>query len=172
MREIDELDAMCTGGRTSRAYTAYGPIIDNYTELYMPFFYNENVLQKAGTLMHEARHADWCGHSGNSWLQLVGKGCISGSTSCDKSFEDGCSGVGSPSGKGANGVQALWLWWFTFDADNFHGTNPLRDMARDEANRILDTMFDEAPCFNITRNGAKVVTGVPLDGTCIASQKQ
>ena len=28
MREIDELDAMCTGGRTSRAYTAsYGPII-------------------------------------------------------------------------------------------------------------------------------------------------
>ena len=89
-----------------------------------------------------------------------------------RSYEDGCAGVASPSGKGANGFQAVWLWWFTVDADSFHGTTTRRDMARDEANRIFDTMFDQPPCFNITRWGTKIVQGQPLNGTCIASQRQ
>ena len=152
IREIDELDASCS--TASRAYTAFGPIIDNYTELRIPAFYNENVVERAGTILHESRHADYCGHSGNDGTNP----CLSRSESCDESFDDGCAGVGSPSGRGATGYQALWLWWFTVEADAVHGTTPMKDMARIEANRIFDTMFDVRPCFNITNTGQIVTT--------------
>lgn len=152
MREIDELDARC--GTAKRAYTRWGIIIDNYTELYIPFFYNENVVERAATILHEARHADWCGHNGNDGSNS----CPSGSDSCDESFSNGCSGIGSPSGRGASGYQALWLWWFTVDADTITGTSTRKDFARDEANRIFSTMFDIDPCINITSSGAVIDT--------------
>lgn len=61
---IDELDSSCSN--SSRAHTVYGPIIDNKTELRAPFFYDENVVQRAATIFHEARHAEgWCGHQGS-----------------------------------------------------------------------------------------------------------
>ena len=153
MREIDELDARCGDG-SKRAHTQWGTIIDNYTQLYLPFFYNENVVERAGTILHEARHADWCGHNGNDGSN----NCPSGSDSCDESFENGCSGIGSPSGRGATGYQAVWLWWFTVDADSITGTATRKAFARDEANRIFDTMFDVDPCINITSSGAAIDT--------------
>lgn len=152
MREIDELDARCGSG-TKRAYTQWG-WQDNYTRLYLPFFYNENVVERAGTLVHEARHADWCGHNGNDGSNK----CPARSSSCDESFDNGCSGIGSPNGRGATGFQALWLWWFTVDADSITGTSTRKAFARDEANRIFSTMFDSNPCFNITSSGATVST--------------
>ena len=152
MREIDELDARC--GTSKRATTRWGPIIDNYTELYLPFFYNENVVERAATILHEARHADWCGHNGNDGSNK----CPSRSNSCDESFDDGCGGFASPSGRGAVGYQALWLWWFTVDADSITGTSTRKTFARDEANRIFDTMFDVDPCINITSSGAVIDT--------------
>ena len=153
MREIDELDARCGDGG-SRAYTRWGVFIDNYTNLYLPFFYGENVVERAGTLLHESRHADWCGHNGNDGSNK----CPSQSDSCDESFENGCSGFGSPSGRGAVGFQAVWLWWFTVDADSITGTSTRKAFARDEANRIFDTMFDVSPCINITSSGAVIDT--------------
>jgi hypothetical protein len=153
MREIDELDARCGSNSTTRARTQWGAG-DNYTELYLPFFYNENVIERAGTLLHEARHADWCGHSGNDG----GNKCPSQSASCDESFTDGCSGFGSPSGRGAVGYQALWLWWFTVNADSITGTAVNKAFARDEANRLFNTMFDVNPCMNITSSGAVIKT--------------
>lgn len=153
MREIDELDARCGDG-TKRAHTQWGPVVDNYTELYLPFFYNENVVQRAGTLLHESRHADWCGHNGNDGSNR----CPARSDSCDESYYDGCSGVGSPSGRGADGYQALWLWWFTVDADTVVGTDVRKAFARDEANTILSNMFDVNPCFNISSSGATIRT--------------
>lgn len=152
MREIDELDARCGDG-TQRAYTQWG-WQDNWTQLYLPFFYNENVVERAGTLIHESRHADWCGHNGNDGSNM----CPAASNSCDESFSDGCSGIGSPSGRGSTGFQALWLWWFTVDADSITGTSTRKAFARDEANRIFNTMFDVNPCINITSSGAVIGT--------------
>jgi hypothetical protein len=152
MREMDELDARCGDG-TKRAYTTWG-VGDNYTELYLPFFYNENVVERAATILHESRHADWCGHSGNDGSNK----CSAGSDSCDESFDDGCSGFASPSGRGATGYQALWLWWFTVDADSITGTSTRKAFARDEANRIFNTMFDINPCINITSSGGVIDT--------------
>ena len=127
---------------------------DDYTELYLPFFYNENSVERAGTLVHEARHADWCGHNGNDGSNK----CPALSNSCDEKYLDGCGGFGSPSGRGANGYQVLWLWWYAFEADAQHSSSTMKAWARDEANRILNTMFDVNPCFNITSNGSKVIT--------------
>ena len=153
IREFDELDARCGSG-SKRAYTQWGVIIDNYTELYIPFFYDENVVERAGTLVHEARHADWCGHNGNDGSNR----CSAMSASCDEAYMDGCGGIGSPSGRGAAGYQILWLWWYAFEADAQHSNSTMKAFARDEANRILNTMLDVNPCFNITANGAKVNT--------------
>ena len=43
-----------------------GPIIDNKTELYVPFFFKSTVSMRAGTIIHEARHASWKGHDDGS----------------------------------------------------------------------------------------------------------
>jgi hypothetical protein len=153
IREFDELDARCGDG-TARAYTRWGVFVDNYTNLYIPFFYDENVVERAGTLVHEARHADWCGHNGNDGSNA----CSAANSSCDEKYMDGCSGAFSPSGRGADGYQILWLWWYAFEADAQHSNATMKDFARDEANRILNTMLDVDPCFNITSNGDKIIT--------------
>lgn len=152
IQAYDELDGRCGDG-TLRGFTTWGTI-DDTTEFYMPFFYNENVVQRASTLVHESRHADWCGHNGNDGSNA----CPSKSKSCDESLNDGCTGIGSPSGKGADGFQVLWLWWYTVDADSTHSNATMKAFARDEANTLLDTRFDVNPCFHITSNGAKITT--------------
>ena len=59
---IDELDARCgSGGAYARTQDA-GLFADSWTQLYLPFFYDEGVSLRAGTLVHEARHADGKGH--------------------------------------------------------------------------------------------------------------
>lgn len=153
IREYDELDARCGDG-SKRAYTQWGVFVDNYTEFYIPFFYDENVVERAGTLVHESRHADWCGHNGNDGSNP----CSAMSSSCDEKYKDGCGGFGSPSGRGADGYQILWLWWYAFEADSQHSNATMKAFARDEANRILNTMLDVDPCFNITSNGDKINT--------------
>jgi hypothetical protein len=153
IREYDELDGRCGSDPKLRAYTTWGTI-DDTTEFYIPFFYKENVVQRAGTLVHESRHSGWCGHNGNDGSNV----CPAKSKSCDEKLNDGCSGFGSPSGKGADGFQVMWLWWYAFEADAQHSNSTMKDFARDEANRILDTMFDVNPCFHITSSGAKITT--------------
>lgn len=56
---IDELHGRC--GSDSIAWTQWGPFIDSETELYLAFF-AQAVSLRAGTLIHEARHADGRGH--------------------------------------------------------------------------------------------------------------
>ncbi len=153
IRELDELDGRCEDG-VSHAYTRWGTIIDNYTNLYMKFFYDENVVERAATLVHEARHADWCGHNGNDGTNP----CPAKDIACDEKYKDGCEGTGSPSGRGARGYEVLWLWWYAVEADADHSSTTMKDFARDTANVVLNTMFDVDPCFNITSNGAKVTT--------------
>ena len=100
---------------------------------------------------HEARHADWCGHTGNDGSNA----CPAASNSCDEKYKDGCGGAFSPSGRGADGYQILWLWWYAFEADAQHSNATMKAFARDEANRFLKTMVDVEACFNITSNGWK-----------------
>jgi hypothetical protein len=157
MREFDELDGECFGDSGQRAYTLWGSV-DDYTELYVPFYYDENVVERAATLLHESRHADWCDHSGNDGSNP----CPAHSESCDERFDggDACDGVGSPTGMGATGFQALWLWWYLVEADSGHINTTMRFWAKDEANRIFDTMFDVCPGFSINVAGGQTTGNV------------
>jgi len=119
-RHIDELDARCGDG-SAIASTRYGIIIDNYTNLYLGFFYGQGVVLRAGTIVHEARHADWKGHDdGNN----------------DSSWEH----------NGAWRWQVVWLWWYCVSDE---GTPALRLQAKQRANAILATYFTSDPGFRI-----------------------
>lgn len=118
---IDEVDGRCGDG-SKVAYSQWGPFIDNKTELYLPFFYSRSVPERAGTLIHEARHADGRGHdSGNkdsSWAY-----------------------------NGAWRWHVCWLAWFAAEGT---GTTPaLKTLARQRANIILSTGFVTPPGFTV-----------------------
>ncbi|MBI2088349.1 MAG: hypothetical protein HYT78_06335 [Deltaproteobacteria bacterium] len=118
---IDELDARCGSGAFI-AYTWWGPIIDNRTELYLTYFYGWGVSMRAGTLIHEARHADGKGHdSGNN----------------DSSW-------------GYNGAwrwEVCWLAWFA--AAGTSTSVAMRTQATQRANNIINSNFDTHPGFNV-----------------------
>ncbi|MGZ5443167.1 MAG: hypothetical protein ACXW5U_14255 [Thermoanaerobaculia bacterium] len=123
---IDELDGECGNGRTSGtlAYTTWG-WQDNYTELYWGFFYGQDVPSRAGSLVHEARHADsWEGHDGSS--------CTAGS--CDISW-------GS---NRARRFEVLYVWWLRFAGGGSITTNT-SNLAQARANTVLVTAFDNRP---------------------------
>ena len=119
--EIDELDARCGDG-SAFARTRWGILVDNWTRLYLPFFYSQGVSLRAGTLVHEARHADWKGHnSGNN----------------DSSW-------------GYNGAwryHVCWLAWFAHAGTRTSAA--MRTMARQRANNIINTRFVTHPGFNV-----------------------
>jgi hypothetical protein len=130
--KIDELDGRCGSGNKNsgaRATTQWGVLVDNYTQLKWPFFYGENVVQRAGTVVHEARHADWVGHNG-------GTGCPR-AASCDTSWGY----------QGANMYQVLYLWWF--HVDGTRTTSGMRNYAKTEGQNIIDTGFNTNPGYVI-----------------------
>lgn len=149
---IDELDGRC-GSSTStspRAFTMVGPIVDNYTELYMPFFYDETVVQRAGTIFHEARHAQgWCAHNSE---------CADGNSSCDPSWGGGCVGFGSSSGIGANAYTVLYMNWFATSARSGWINSSIRADAVAEGNRYLSRRFRLDPCFRLDSAGYPYTT--------------
>jgi hypothetical protein len=125
---IDELDGRCGDG-TAYAYTTWGVIIDNKTELYMSFFYDLAAAVRAGTIIHEARHADWTGHDDENR-----------DTSWDYN--------------GAWRFHVCWLAWFMNQCPN---TSPaMKSLARQRANSILGSMFTSDPGFRIDVNGFAV----------------
>lgn len=118
---IDELDARCGDG-TAIASTRWGPIIDNYTRLFLPYFYGQGVSLRAGTLIHEARHADGKGHDAG----------------------------GNDSSWGYNGAwrwQVCWLAWFAFAGTRT--SQAMKDAARQRANNIINSRFTTHPGFNV-----------------------
>lgn len=130
--KIDELDGRCGSGNKNtgpRATTYWGPFVDDRTVLQWPFFYGENVVQRAGTIVHEARHADGKGHNG-------GTGCPR-KASCDTSWGY----------QGANMYQVLYLWWFRLDGTRT--TSAMRNFAKLEAQNIIDRGFNVNPGFII-----------------------
>lgn len=132
--KIDELDGRCGSGDKdtgARATTYWGGwiFVNDRTELKWPFFYNENVVERAGTIVHEARHADGKGHNG-------GSNCPRGA-SCDSEWTY----------YGGNTYQALYLWWFYVDGTRT--TSAMRDFAKIEAQRIIDRGFVTTPPYNL-----------------------
>jgi len=117
---IDELDGECTKGNYW-GWTVWGPFVDNYTNLYLPFF-NGGVPQRAALLLHEARHADGVGHDDGD---------------NDSSWEY----------NGAWRWQVCWLSWFA--AEGQRSTQILRDLARQSANGILGSRFTKPPGFTV-----------------------
>lgn len=128
VNSIDEIQTNCSTAETKFAYTTWGFWVDDWTRLYLPFFYGLSVPERAGTLVHEARHANEVGHDG-------GTGCPR-AASCDTSWNY----------QGANRYQVQWLWYYA-------GTSPaavdLRLKAIDRANAILATGFNTDPGFRI-----------------------
>jgi len=116
---IDELDGRCGDGLI--AYTQWGPFIDDKTELYLAYF-AQAVSLRAGTLVHEARHADGRGHD-------------SGSNDSSWSYN------------GAWRWQVCWLAWFAFAGTRT--STAMKTLATQRANNIINSNFDTHPGFNV-----------------------
>lgn len=126
---IDELDGVCHRSYYARTYH-FPVIVDEKTELSYSFFYDVSAPERAGTLVHEARHANGKGHSADD------DECPRGG-SCDTHWEDW----------GANTYHVTWLWWFV--ATGVNTTPALKDLARDKANYILSAGYRTPPGFRI-----------------------
>ena len=151
IREIVTLKGRCGADNSNtRARTRHGGW-EEWTKLFIPFFYNENVVQRAGTLIHEARHADGCGHNGNDGTNE----CSSG-RSCDEEYKNGCND--GTSRRGGVGIQILWLWAYAAGADAQHSNSTMKVFAQDEANSRIEKKLDVHPCFTINSNGDKIIT--------------
>ncbi|MBN8739427.1 MAG: hypothetical protein J0H86_07955 [Xanthomonadaceae bacterium] len=129
--KIDELDGRCGSGdkNTGARATTYTGLQDNRTVLKWPFFYGEVVVERAGTILHEARHAGGKSHNG-------GTGCPR-KASCDTNWAY----------EGANMYQVLYLWWFRVAGTRT--TTAMKNRARSEAQSIIDRGFNTNPGFVI-----------------------
>ena len=130
--KIDELDGRCGSGNKNsgaRATTYTGAFVDDRTVLKWPFFYGEVVVQRAGTVLHEARHADGKSHNGGSGCPRM--------KSCDTNWAY----------EGANMFQVLYLWWFRVDGTRT--TTAMKNWARSEAQNVIDRAFNTNPGYVI-----------------------
>jgi hypothetical protein len=116
--KIDELDDGCnSGGAVAATQIGFG--VDHWTQLYEPFF-DQPVSLRAGTLVHEARHADGVVHD-------------AGTNDSSWAFE------------GAWRWQVCWLGWFV--TSGRASTPALKAAARQRANAILANNFVTKPGF-------------------------
>lgn len=146
--QIDELDSGCGDG-SAYAYTTFGGV-DDYTDVYMRFFYELTVIERAATLFHEARHA-------HGWCQHTKTGCALGNN-CEAGWTDGCHGFGSGSGPGAWNYHVRFLAWYLFTARAGWINEALRSSAVAKANMILIGRFEQNPCFILNSNGTTYST--------------
>jgi hypothetical protein len=121
---IDDLLASCGEGKSAVATCTcrdFLGLVDFSITLWVPqFFYDQHVVERASTLMHEARH--WNGKPHDSGSR-------------DSSFGYG----------GAWAFEVAWLSWYAAEAVNA----PLGEKceAQDLANLYADTMFATDPNF-------------------------
>ena len=122
------LEALCyKPGSTPGQWGAWG--YGDRIELYLPYFYNFDVVTRAATLLHESRHNGGKSHDG-------GTGCPRGA-SCDTNWGY----------EGANMYEVLYLWWFAVDGTRT--TSAIKNMARNRARAVQNSAFNTNPGFNI-----------------------
>ncbi len=125
--QIDSLKAFCGDG------SAVADASGSNVNLYLGYWYNQDVSVRASTLLHEARHLGGKSHNAN-----FPAGSVFG------------SGGGADSSWGYEGAwmyETLYLWWFY--ADGRRSTTALKQRARQEANLYIDNAFATHPGFNI-----------------------
>ena len=125
---VDELDAVCD--EDFIAHTQWG-LADNYTQLSRHFFFSGDITppERASTLVHEGRHAQWVGHDGDADCKRQ--------RSCDSRWDY----------FGANTYQVIWLWWYIEEGQ--HSTPALKAAAREKANYVLSQGFVDVPNFRL-----------------------
>ncbi len=123
----DELDGSCEKKAAyATCYNCRAPIVDEYIVLHQSFFYELSVVERAATLLHEARH-DEKDHDADDECPRK--------ASCDSSWEY----------EGSNRYQVSWLTWFVTEGINTNVV--MKKRALDRANRILSSGFAEKPSF-------------------------
>ena len=132
---IDELDARCGDtdpNKITFASSQITPFKDQWTRLYMPFFYQLNVVSRASVILHESRHAGGYDHD------AANDECSRGA-SCDSSW----------SYVGANRYEVRWLWEFFLAGVDPGGNEEDLDRARKHAfnrgNHLLLESFANPP---------------------------
>jgi hypothetical protein len=127
---IDELDGRCGNSTTigTTGSTQHGCCKDNWTQLYWPFFYGQNVATRAATVLHESRHA--AGHSHIAETECTRLG------SCDYSWDQG---NWQEDGVGANRYEVVWLSWFVVEGKDVGPS--LKARAAERANDIIRRGF-------------------------------
>ncbi len=96
--QMRNVQAKCGDG-TANATTFDYWIFGKHVELYLPFFYQRDVVGRAATLIHESRHFGGKGHDANFPAGSV--------------FGAGGSGADSRwDYQGAWMFDVLYLWWF------------------------------------------------------------
>jgi hypothetical protein len=118
---IDELDARCGDGNTIATTRTGGTGVDEWTQLFLLFF-EQGVSLRAGTLVHESRHAGGNSHDDEN---------------NDSSWEY----------NGAWRWQVCWLAWFAFAGQRTSAA--LKTIARQRANTIIDSNFTTHPGFSV-----------------------
>jgi hypothetical protein len=121
---IDELDGRCGPDDKSVVARTHsgGLFVDEWTQLYMPFFYQRSVPERAGTLVHESRHAGGRPHDAGN---------------LDSSWEY----------NGAWRWHVCWLAWFA--STGRRTSTAMQLLARQRANIILTTGFVNPPGFTV-----------------------
>jgi hypothetical protein len=132
---VAELHARCGNG-SAIATAFWGPFTNDRIELYLGFFYSQDVVARAATLVHECRH--------------VGPG-ISHNAKFPAGSVFGAGGGGADSSWDYHGAWmygALYLWWFFAAAART--TPALQQSARQSGNLIIDNAFAKHPGFTIS----------------------
>jgi len=131
--ELDDLRSRCGDGN-AWATSFKGLFVNDRVELYLGFWYSESVVERAGTILHEARHQGCKSHNANFPPGSV--------------FGAGNSGADSSWGyHGAWMYDALYLWWFY--AAGVRTTSAMKQMARQRGNLIIDNAFATHPGYSI-----------------------
>ena len=129
--ELDDLRSRCGDG--SAIATSFRSSNDR-VELYLGFWYTEPVVERAATLLHEARHQGGKGHNADFPAGSV--------------FGGGDPGADTTWGyEGAWMYDALWLWWFY--AEGVRTTSAIKERARQRGNLIIDNAFETHPGYSI-----------------------
>jgi hypothetical protein len=130
---IDDLRSKCGDGSADAAAFS-GVFVNDRVELYLGFFYGEPVVERAATLLHEARHMGGKSHDADF---PAGSIYGEGNSGADSSWDY----------QGAWMYEALYLWWFY--AAGARTTSAMRERARQIGNRDIDNAFAKHPGFSI-----------------------
>ncbi|HEU4405983.1 MAG TPA: VCBS repeat-containing protein [Polyangiaceae bacterium] len=142
-KKIDELDGSCEGPPGVIASTWNEPIIDNLTELYLPFFYSNNVAQRAATIIHEARHASGSDHDAY---------CGGATKQCDSSWD-------------YNGAYRYDVAWAAQFVERGVGAPAhLKARLTDDANNELAGFFAVDPGFRLMHSDVPLLADFNGDG--------